>query len=124
MSDELHKYPGNLKHHKVDKEEQRKLLSDIMADDAKDGLYDTAKRKPLLSDADIESLKDGRMEVGLGMKHARQVYEAARAKDEELIQRLVNCLHAVANLSDRDADERATVARPGLEAAAAAGFKI
>ena len=50
--------------------------------------------------------------------------EAARAKDAELIQRLVNCLHAVANLSDRDADERATVARPGLEAAAAAGFKI
>jgi hypothetical protein len=49
--------------------------------------------------------------------------EAARAKDAELIQQLFDCLHAVANLADVDADERSTVARPGLEAAYAAGFK-
>jgi hypothetical protein len=51
------------------------------------------------------------------------IYEAARAKDAELIQQLVDNLHAVSTLADVDADERSTVARPGLELAEAAGFK-
>lgn len=59
----------------------------------------------------------------VGMRKARELYEQARAKDAELIQQLVDCLHGVATLPDRDADERSIVARPGLEAAAAAGFK-
>ncbi len=59
----------------------------------------------------------------VGMRKARELYEQARAKDAELIQKLVDCLHGVATLPDRDADERSTVARPGLEAAASAGFK-
>lgn len=41
-----------------------------------DPVPDWAKREPLLSDEDIDSLKGGRFELGLGMKHARQVYEA------------------------------------------------
>ena len=72
------------------------------------------KREPLLSDRDLWDKSPEKV---------RDIYEAARAKDAELIQRLVDNLHAVATLADVDADERATVARPGLELAEAAGFK-
>lgn len=93
----------------------------------------SAKREPL-KEQDIfdvcERYADnypceGRITVNrLAMRRAVEpLVDAARAKDAELIQKLVNCLHGVATLADRDADERATVARPGLEAAAAAGFK-
>ena len=63
MSDELHKYPGNLKHHKV---------------------------APLLSDADLGYVKDTHTP-----EQVRDIYEAARAKDAELIQRLVDAGNAM-----------------------------
>lgn len=59
MSDELHRYPGNLKHHKVDKE----------------------KRTPLFG--------EGLLPFGDKAEMVK-AYEAARAKDAELIQRLVD----------------------------------
>ena len=65
MSDELHKYPGNLKHHKV---------------------------APLLSDADLGYVKDTHTP-----EQVRDIYEAARAKDAELIQRLVDVLAKMAH---------------------------
>jgi hypothetical protein len=51
------------------------------------------------------------------------IYEAARAKDAELIQQLVDGLHKVATLADVDTDDRSTIARDPLYAAEAAGFK-
>ena len=49
--------------------------------------------------------------------------EAARAKDAELIQMLVDGLHKVATLADVDTDDRSTIASDPLYAAEAAGFK-
>ncbi len=72
------------------------------------------KREPLLSD---RNLWDRSAEI------VRDFYEAARAKDAELIQRLVDGLHNVATLADVDTDERSTIARNPLAAAEAAGFK-
>ncbi len=87
----------------------------------------TTKREPLLSDADIDTLKAGRFELGLGMKHAREVYEAARAKDAELIQMLVNALRPLHGTLSQTVfyDSFPTYVLPidaALEAAAAAGF--
>jgi hypothetical protein len=56
-------------------------------------------------------------------EHVRDFYEAARAKDAELIQQLMDGLHNVATLADVDADERSIIARDPLAAAEAAGFK-
>jgi hypothetical protein len=72
------------------------------------------KREPLLSD---RNLWDRSAEI------VRDFYEAARAKDAELIQQLVDGLHNVATLADVDTDERSTIARDPLAAARAAGFK-
>ena len=92
----LHPYPGNLKHHKVEKdffrveeEERRKLLCEMMKDDAKSGLYNEKKRPPLLSDDALVELtvkEDGRRPS----EQVRDFYEAARAKDAELIQQAVD----------------------------------
>lgn len=90
----------------------------------------STKRDPLLSERlhDVTTSLDGNVAEWvtddlLGIHDDLVNIEAARAKDAELIQRLVDGLHAVSTLADRDADERSTVARPFLEAAAAAGFK-
>jgi hypothetical protein len=72
------------------------------------------KREPLLSD---RNLWDRSAEI------VRDLYEAARAKDAELIQQLVDGLHKVATLADVDTDDRSTIARDPLYAAKAAGFK-
>lgn len=93
------------------------------------------KRDPLLSDDDIRDFCDDEAEdFGIGdgpefaamqsiAKDVRLHYEAARAKDAELIQQLVDGLHNVATLADVDTDERSTIARNPLAAAEAAGFK-
>lgn len=93
------------------------------------------KREPLLSDDAIETYADNwnegvrgitiahRVILVEGMDRARTIYEAARAKDAELIQMLVDGLHKVATLADVDTDDRSTIARDPLYAAEVAGFK-
>ena len=120
----LHPYPGNLKHHKVEKdffrveeEERRKLLCEMMKDDAKSGLYNEKKRPPLLSDDALVELtvkEDGRRPS----EQVRDFYEAARAKDAELIQQLVDGLHF-----ERMSLVSCMESQKALDAAAAAGFK-
>jgi hypothetical protein len=118
MSDELHKYPGNLKHHKVDKEGQRKLLCEMMEDDDNSGLYDMAKRPPLLSDDALVELTYVKEDGRRPSEQVRDIYEEARAKDAELIQRLVDGLQQIADEGHwtPDMDEL-------LNVSAAAGFK-
>lgn len=150
MSDELNPYPGNLKQHKVDPlmpddpylTELRKALEPMEPemDTAKQFLLLAGERDALLAARakDAEEIAKWRGIVK-GVHGAlndigtvpvppldSDLYDtimAMRAKDAELIQRLVDGLHAVATLADRDADERTVVVRPSLEAAAAAGFK-
>jgi hypothetical protein len=93
------------------------------------------KREPLLSDEFMENHADKWNEGvrGITTQHracllqgadwAREHYEAARTKDADLIQQLVDGLHNVATLADVDTDERSTIARNPLAAAEAAGFK-
>lgn len=153
----LHPYPGNLKHHKVDKKEQRKLLCEMMKDDAKSGLYNEKKREPLLSDEDVQRIALGyftpeyvqksRVAQDLynasyvAIHKALEICEAARAKDAELIQMLVEALHWYVEEDDvREGDfsaeggvnwdeenapwiEGRNEAILILDAAAAAGFK-
>lgn len=75
MSDELHKYPGNLKHHNVDA---------------------PARREPLLSEYELQNrtAEYGHEVWGPYWNRDRVIahYEAARAKDAELIQRLVDAI--------------------------------
>ncbi len=58
----------------------------------------STKREPLLSDADISKMSvtenglAGENKYRMG-RRIRDIYEAARAKDAELIQRLVDALH-------------------------------
>ncbi|MFO0447213.1 MAG: hypothetical protein ACK52I_00755 [Pseudomonadota bacterium] len=121
----LHKYPNNLKHHKVDKERQRKLLCEMMKDDAKSGLYNERKREPLLSDDEIERYSmmytiPIRYEIARALKHAKAIYESARVKDAELIQQLFDALYAeqfVPSLGP------SPLTKPAIAAASAAGFK-
>lgn len=74
MSDELHKYPGNLKHHKVDP-----LLSDA----------DLIEKFRVKHDEEYDGYAHGIAGIN-NATHVRNVYESARAKDAELIQRLVD----------------------------------
>lgn len=130
MSDQLNPYPGNLKQHKVDKEEQRNLLCEMMADDAKNGLYDTAKLEPLLSHEEAKELfiqtgGGGDMD---GVLNILDHYEAARAKDAELIQRLVDAGNAMRRWIEYaapaycDEQDRHNAGRATEQWAAAAGF--
>jgi hypothetical protein len=75
------------------------------------------KRDPLLSDKDIN---DPKLVIPLGAKMIRDIYEAARAKDAELIQQLVD---ALANLRHIYEFREPLTGMDELEAAAAAGFK-
>ena len=75
------------------------------------------KREPLLSDKDIN---DPKLVIPLGAKMIRDIYEAARAKDAELIQQLVD---ALANLRHIYEFREPLTGMDELEAAAAAGFK-
>ena len=109
----LHKYPGNLKHHKVDKEEQRKLLCEMMKDDAKSGMYDLPKREPLLS-GDVIPVKLRSPE------EVDALHERARAKDAELIQQLVDAALYIYYTKPEAAKAKMNEV---IKAAAAAGFK-
>jgi hypothetical protein len=75
------------------------------------------KREPLLSDEDIN---DPKLVIPLGAKMIRDIYEADRAKDAELIQRLVDALHDSWPSHHEDAH---TAYYAAVEAAEAAGFK-
>ena len=95
MSDGLHKYPGNLKHHKVD----------------------APKRDPLFTDAAVElepEIFDAR--------YIRDIYEAARAKDAELIQMAYNALLAITDESCGQL-ERLGIAHSALDSLTAEGYK-
>lgn len=72
-------------------------------------------RPPLLSDEDIN---DPKLVIPLGAKMIRDIYEAARAKDAELIQQLVDGLHF-----ERMSLVSCMESQKALDAAAAAGFK-
>jgi len=72
------------------------------------------KREPLLSD---RNLWDRSAEI------VRDFYEAARAKDAELIQRLVDALENLREIHQESAGREALTGMDELAAAAAAGFK-
>lgn len=86
----------------------------------------TTPRPPLLSDEDIN---DPKLVIPLGAKMIRDIYEAARAKDAELIQMLVDCIRHSYHLDPFDTIKSAKYYALGgktqhdaLNAAAAAGF--
>jgi len=86
------------------------------------------KREPLLSDEELDSICEfdpyqAQWYAKRSAMAVNALHEAARAKDAELIQQLVDGLHNVATLADVDTDERSTIARDPLAAAEAAGFK-
>lgn len=112
MSDELHKYPGNLKHHKVEP-----LLTNVLKE---------AMCGDLLNAEQVSKYALGEA-VGrrMGVEIARDFYEHARAKDAELIQALVD---EVAKWMGPNIDERFRgpewyKSKSVLDAAAASGFK-
>jgi hypothetical protein len=78
------------------------------------------KREPLVSDKDIN---DPKLVIPLGAKMIRDIYEAARAKDAELIQRLVDALENLRDIHQFRVGREPLTGMDELEAAAAAGFK-
>lgn len=115
----LHKYPGNLKHHKVDKKEQRKLLCEMMKDDAKSGLYNEKKREPLLSDKRIGKAEDfydectGPQGFEAGAEFARDYYESLittgklRVVEEDAINQIIKAGDSIASeVESRQSTER------------------
>jgi hypothetical protein len=80
------------------------------------------KREPLLSDDEIERYAmmytiPSRYEASRALKYAKGIYEAARAKDAELIQQMVDALHSF------DPSGLFETSEVPLAAAKAAGFK-
>jgi hypothetical protein len=86
------------------------------------------KREPLLSDKDIN---DPKLVIPLGAKMIRDIYEAARAKDAELIQQLMDALEWVAAYDngcplptwEKGYNNAWSIANSARAAAEAAGFK-
>jgi hypothetical protein len=76
----------------------------------------TTPRPPLLSDEDLQD--EDRGVFGMEREEVRDFYEAARAKDAELIQQLVDGLQQIADEGHWTPDMHEL-----LNAAAAAGFK-
>lgn len=95
----------------------------MMSYDAKDGLYDAPKHEPLLSDHYLNDAYTS--EEQWGARNVRDSYEAARRKDAELIQMLVDELAEwmQPDLDERFRGEQWSQSRRILEAAAAAGYK-
>jgi hypothetical protein len=77
-----------------------------------------AKRDPLLSDTDLGYVKDMHTP-----EQVRDIYEAARVKDAELIQRLVDALNVACNYAVCYEDAEFVKGADALSAAEAAGFK-
>ena len=91
----------------------------------------STKREPMLSDdntewiasqAQLQPLKRdaGRSQIIWAAQHVRDIYEAARDNDAELIQKLVNALHDSYPNHHEDAH---SLYNDALDEAAAAGFK-
>ena len=78
------------------------------------------KRETLLSDEDINNPK---LVIPLGAKMIRDIYEAARAKDAELIQMLVDALDMAFCYVDAETDPDFKQGEAAIAAAEAAGFK-
>ena len=83
---------------------------------------DTIIREPLLSDSVIATGGDMDHPRGLSPYQVRDHYEAARAKDAELIQMLVDAL-SLPIVSIEASIEHMKQGNEALAAAAAAGFK-
>ena len=77
-------------------------------------------RPPLLSD---EAIHSPELTIPLGTKMVRDIYEAARAKDAELIQRLVDGLKHAQKFAEEYGYGPLETVQWDLDAAAAAGFK-
>jgi hypothetical protein len=75
------------------------------------------KREPLLSDEEMMELTYVKEDGRRPSEQVRDFYEAARAKDAELIQQLVDALHSF------DPSGLFETSKVPLAAAAAAGFK-
>jgi hypothetical protein len=88
------------------------------------------KRNPLLSDDAISEaflygpfVPDALHGYRSGANYARDIYEAARAKDAELIQQLVDALANLRDIHEFRVGREPLTGMDELEAAAAAGFK-
>jgi hypothetical protein len=88
------------------------------------------KREPLLSDQSIREtfmygslILDAEHGFMSGANYARHEYEDARAKDAELIQRLVDALNVACNYAVCYEDAEFVKGADALSAAEAAGFK-
>lgn len=73
----------------------------------------TPKREPLLSDAEVDAIRTSKFSEAIPAFRVRDIYEAARAKDAELIQMAVDAC------SD---PHRMSLAAKFLAAAKVAGF--
>ncbi len=82
MSDELNPYPGNLKHHRVDP-----LLSDELIEQFNEDQHEQCAFDWKMSEDASFHFTNGHL---AGMREIIPHYEASRAKDAELIQRLVD----------------------------------
>jgi hypothetical protein len=78
------------------------------------------KREPLLSDEDIN---DPKLVIPIGAKMIRDIYEAARAKDAELIQQLVDDLRLLRIEFGNRVGQTTQIGIPSLSDAEADGFK-
>lgn len=116
MSDELNPYPGNLKHHKVDAPARREpLLGDELIEAFNEDQHEQCAFDWKMSEDASFHFTNGHL---AGMREIIPHYEAARAKDAELIQRLVDGLQQIADEGHWTPDMNEL-----LNAAAAAGFK-
>ena len=84
------------------------------------------KREPLLSDDGINKLVPPEADFydcELTASRVREVYEAARAKDAELIQMLVDALRNLRDIHEFRVGREPLTGTDELAAAEAAGFK-
>jgi len=81
------------------------------------------KREPLLSDEELMELTYVKEDGRRPSEQVRDFYEAARAKDAELIQQLVDALANLRDIHEERAGREPLTGMDELEAAEAAGFK-
>ena len=81
------------------------------------------KREPLLSDDALVELTYVKEDGRRPSEQVRDFYEAARAKDAELIQMLVDALRNLRDIHEFRVGREPLTGTDELAAAAAAGFK-
>ena len=81
------------------------------------------KREPLLSDEELMELTYVKEDGRRPSEQVRDFYEAARAKDAELIQQLVDALANLRDIHQFRVGREPLTGMDELAAAAAAGFK-